>query len=102
MVGFLEKYHADAILEASKVTSQKKNWRKIAKKHYEGLTKKFKASMENLDTSAEEPKVSEATSAGTSYVKIVPSEAHLLTIDNNSSIPSSTIISSTPFLMFWN
>lgn len=55
MVEFLEKCHAGVILAASEATSQKKK-RNISNKNYERMSKKFKASREHLDTSAEKPK----------------------------------------------
>lgn len=96
MVGLLEKCHACAILAASEATSYKKK-RMISNKNSERIAKKFKAYRENLDTSAEEPIASEATSAGTASGKIFPSETRLLTFDNSSSIPSITLTSYVPF-----
>lgn len=49
---------------------------KISKKHSERMANKFKASRENLDTFAEEPRVTGAISAGTTSCKFVPSEVH--------------------------
>lgn len=51
VIGFMENCHASSILADSKTTSNEK--RKVAKKHYERIAKKFKAARENLDTSDE-------------------------------------------------
>lgn len=82
VVEFMEKCHAYAILAVSKATSQKKK-RKTANKHYERMAKKFKASREHQDTSAEEPRASEVTSDGLASGTIVPYEARHLTVVNN-------------------
>lgn len=87
-IGFLENFHADDILSSFRTTSKKKM--KIAK-YYERMAKKFKAARENLDTSAEEPRASGTTSAGTTFGKYVRYEARLITVDNSSSIPSTTL-----------
>lgn len=94
MVGFIENCRANAILESSKTTYKKK--RKIGKTHSERVAKKFKAARENIDTSTEEPRVAIATSARTTSGKSVPSEAHSLSIDKTSSIPSITLTSYIP------
>lgn len=70
MIGFLENCHADVILAASETTFKKK--RNITKKHSKRMANKFKASKENLDTFAEEPRASGATFVGTNYGKFVP------------------------------
>lgn len=93
VIGFLENCHACVILAASKTTSEKK--RNISNKHSERMAKKFKTAKENLGTSAEESKVVGATSAGTTYGKSVPSEAHSLFVDTRSSILSTTLTSPT-------
>ena len=99
MVGFLEKCHAYVILEAYEATSVK-NKRKIAKKHSERMAKKFKASRETLDTYAVEPRADViATSARTASGKIVPSEAHLLSTDNSSSILSAILSYNVPYVL---
>ena len=98
VVGFLKECHVGVILASSESTSKKK--RKISKKHSEKMAKKFKASRETLDISAEEPKaVDVTTSAGTTFGRIVPFEAHSLTVDNNSSIPLTTLSYNVPYVL---
>lgn len=82
VVKFLDKCHVDALLAASEAISHKKK-RKTIKKHSERTTKKFKTSIEHLETSSEQPRASRATSARTP----IPFDISLITTINSSSIP---------------
>lgn len=93
VVKFLEKCHVDAFLAASEAISRK-NKRKTAKKHFESMANQFKAFREQRDTYARKTRASKATSAGTASGMIAPYEARCHTIVYNSSISTTTPLSS--------
>lgn len=96
VVELLEKWHVDVLLATFEVISQKKK-RKTAKKNSERMAKKFKAYREYRDASANEPRVSEATSVVTASRLTAPSEARHSTIVHSPSISTTTPVPSISF-----